>query len=1044
MLKKIVELCVKNSITIAILTVAFIMFGTYTLQTARMDVFPDFAPPQVVIQTEVQGFTAELTEMLVTKPIENELSGLAGITSMRSQSSSGLSVVTIIFSDSQDPSINRQIVAERLSTVSRKLPNDVAIPMMTPLTSSASSVLGIGFTSKERDLIEQTELVKELVIPRLREIKGVADINIFGGEARQRKVKISPSKMFAANISLEELTKKIEESIVLQPSGYLENENQRIEIFANGQPQTIEDLSSLVIKKRDSRPLILSDIAIIEDSAGPVISTANINGVQGVFLMVQALPKSDTIRLTKSLEDALVELKPALQVENLELHSGLFRPANFIEEATLNVQKDILLGAGLVLAILLLFLFNARAAIISAIAIPISLLSSITILVLNGITLNIMVPGGLVIALGEVVDDAIIDTENIFRRLRENKQMKSPKSTFQVIVEASLEVRHSIIFATLIVIFAFSPLLFLPGVVGRLFEPLGLAYIFALASSLVVALTITPALCAIYLKNHEKLPVKDSPTVIILKSFYKKILTAIEKYPKQISWGSIFVIFIGLGTIPLFKMQFIPDLREGHYIVHMTAIPGTSPQEMNRVGKLVTKKIRDIENVKSTAQWVGRAEQGADTFGMNYSEIQVEVGPLTGKQQEKTVEQIKKALSEIGNDSRSAPFPGFTFGIHTFLSERIEETVSGYTADFVIEIVGNNLEDIQSDAKKIVKILTEINGAHEIEMVSPPNIPQVKVEIKWDKLAALGMEPDEVIRVITTVFHGTQVAEIVQSFNTVPVVISFQDHVSKNVENIKKFSFKSANGTTYKLQDIANIYFTTGKSKILRNEGKRIQAITLNLSNRDFNDFDNEVKNQIKNKIKLSKGNYIVYRGSSTEYETMIKSLFINCLLAFLAVCLTLRIALYSNINLLIVLLNLPFCLIGGVFAIVFGGGWLSIGSLVGFVTLFGITIRNSIMLISHFQNLVLIEKLPWNFQTALKGSSERLPSILMTAIVTGLGLLPLVLGSGEPGREIEGPMASIIVGGLISSTLLNLLILPTLLVNYGSFSLSNSNFKNS
>ena len=480
-------------------------------------------------------------------------------------------------------------------------------------------------------------------------------------------------------------------------------------------------------------------------------------------------------------------------------------------------------------------------------------------------------------------------------------------------------------------------------------------------------------------------------------------------------------------------MEFIPELREGHYTMHMAGVPGTSHVEVNRVGKLITEKINSIENVKSVVQWVGRAENGADTFGMNYSEIQIEVGPLSGKDQENTLEKIKATLTTLPG-FEGASVPGFTFGIQTFLAERIEETASGYVADFVIEVVGLDLEKINTDAKKITDILTSIPGARDVQMVTPTGIPQIKIDILWDQMAAFGIAPDEINRVITAIFRGNHVGELIIEENKIPVVLTFSGNLKNSINELKQLPLRSKHGQAFKLGDVTNIYFDTGKSKILRSGGKRIQAITANIEGRDIFNFEKEVKARIDKEITFFPGNYYTVLGAATESGQSTSALIRNAIIALFFVILILRIALNSNVNLLIVLANLPFCLIGGVIAIIFTGGWLSIGSLVGFVTLFGITIRNSIMLTSHYQHLVKNEKLPWNFATAALGASQRLPPILMTAIVTALGLLPLILGSGEPGREIEGPMASIIVGGLFSSTILNLLILPTLLAKYGEF----------
>ena len=1033
MIKDLVTFCVKRSGSVVIVGLIVFGLGIYLLETARLDVFPEFAPPQVVIQTEAPGFSSEKSELLVTKPIEKSLAGLPGIEKIRSQSSPGLSVITAIFDESQSIFLSRQLVAERLSLLSESLPINVANPTITPLTSSASSLLGIGITSATRDLMEQLEIVEQQIIPLLMETKGVADVHVFGGQDRERQIRIRADDLFNTKLHFGALEEKLEKELTLLANGFSENNNQRIEIFLNSQPITLKQLKSLVIDSIDQRPIKVSDIAYVQDSHAPLISTARINQTPGIFLMVQSQPFIDSLNVTKKLEQKLAEIEPSLAISGITLHYDLFRPANFINEALSNIQKDVLIGAFLVLIVLLLFLFNARCALISAIAIPLSLLSSIIVLVSQGLTLNIMVLGGLVIALGEVVDDAIIDTENIFRRLRENKKKENPESPFKVIVNASMEVRHSIIYATLIVIIAFSPLLFLPGIAGRLFEPLGLAYIYALGASLLVALTITPALCAVLLSREKYLDTKDSPLVSFLQKKYLDLINRIQRHPSAISFSVIFCVSLGLAMIPLFKMEFIPELREGHYTMHMAGVPGTSHVEMNRVGKLIIEKINSIENVKSVVQWVGRAENGADTFGMNYSEIQIEVGPLSGEDQENTLEKIKATLTTLPG-FEGASVPGFTFGIHTFLAERIEETASGYVADFVIEVVGVELEKINTDAKKITDILTSMPGARDVQMVTPTGIPQIKIDILWDRMAAFGIAPDEINRVITAIFRGIHVGELVIEENNIPVVLTFSGNLKNSLNELKQLPLRSKHGQAFKLGEVTNIYFDTGKSKILRSGGKRIQAITANIEGRDIFNFEKEVKARIDKEINFFPGTYYTVLGSATESGQSTSALIRNAIIALFFVTFILRIALNSNVNLLIVLANLPFCLIGGIIAIAFTGGWLSIGSLVGFVTLFGITIRNSIMLTSHYQHLVKNENLPWNFATAALGASQRLPSILMTAIVTALGLFPLILGSGEPGREIEGPMASIIVGGLFSSTILNLLILPTLLAKYGEF----------
>jgi Cu/Ag efflux pump CusA len=684
--------------------------------------------------------------------------------------------------------------------------------------------------------------------------------------------------------------------------------------------------------------------------------------------------------------------------------------------------------------VLFLFLFNARTALVSATAIPLSLLASVIVLVEQGVSLNIMVLGGLVIALGEVVDDAIIDVENIFRRLRENRASSAPRSDWQVVLDASLEVRSSVIYATFIVVTVFFPLLTLSGVAGRLFEPLGLAYIYALLASLLVALTVTPALCFLLLARGIPLRSEDPPVIGWLRVRYVGWLRGIERSARPVVLLTLGAVLLGLASIPLFRVEFVPELREGHYIVHMTAIPGTSEAESLRIGRKVTDAIGSVPGVQSVTQWVGRAQNGADTFGMHYSEIEVEIGPLPAEAQARVLDGIRQRLTTVPGKPDVAPFPGVSFGVNTFLAERIEETVSGYAAEFVVEVFGNDLDLLDRDASAIAKVLQGIEGARDITIQSPPGTPQMVFQLDPARLSERGLQMVDVLDLLRTFYGGIEVGQVVERGRTIPLVaIAGLEH-RQALERAGQLRFQSPDGSLFRLADVADVRQANGRSKILHSGGKRVQTVTCNIVGRDVPGFVREVQEAVAREVRVGNGNYVAVGGDAAAAAKARNELLAHTVLATVGVLLLLYLALGNGRNLLITLLNLPFALIGGVLAVVLSGGWLSIGSLVGFVTLFGITLRNSIMLVSHYQHLVQVEGHAWSVETALRGASERLPSILMTAIVTALGLMPLVIGSGEPGREIEGPMASIIVGGLVTSTILNLLILPTVLLHYGRF----------
>lgn len=1037
MMSALVRFSVRFSGVIIGLATLVVLYGFYSLNRSNLDVFPEFAPKQIVIQTESPGLSAELVESLVTQRIETSIAGTVGIASMRSQSIPGLSIVTIIFDEKTDVYRNRQVIAERLSTLQNKLPLGI-IPNITPLTSSASTVLGFGVTSKTRSLSELRTVVDWTIVPHLMAIPGVADVNVFGGKVRQFQVQASPEKLIKYGISLLQVEQALRKATGVRGSGYIENKNQRIVINTEGQALTPEKLGMVVLVHKNGQTVRLRDIANIVDGAAPSISAAAINEETGVYLSVQGQLGANTHGVTLAIEKALHELKPTLLAENITLHEGLFRPANFIEVAIQGVRTDILVGSVLVVTVLFLFLFNVRTAFISATAIPLSLLTAIVVMSYYNIGLNIMVLGGLAIALGEVVDDAIIDTENIFRRLRENRMLPNPLPTYQVVFNASMEVRSSVVYATIIVALVFLPLLTLGGVAGKLFAPLGTAYIAAIMASLVVALTLTPALCYLLLGNA-KLEAEDPPMIRIIKKWYVKLLLRIENQYKYILAASFMFIALGLGTLPLFKSQFIPALHEGHYIMHMTAVPGTSEQESLRIGKRVSAAIRSIDGVESVTQWVGRAPNGADTFGTHYSEFEIEIGAVSGPEQRRILHEIREKLSgeqkdNDGDGKAEAGFVGVNFAINTFLTERIEETISGYAASTVINIYGQNLDALDRDANAIAGIVAGIKGARDVLVQSPPGTPQVLVRLRQDKMARLGLHPTDVLDTVRAAYEGVPVTQVFMGNRAVGASVLLDEDARDDVQELGDLPLFNAENKMIRLRDVADIVQENGRSKILHAGAKRIQTVTANVVDRDISSFNEELKEKLKAELELSPGAYLEFTGAAEANAKSRESLILQSLIAGVTVFLMLYIAFGRLRNLLLTFANLPFALIGGVLAVMFTGGWISLGSLVGFVTLFGITLRNSIMMISHYQHLIDEENCVWGLETCIRGASERLPSILMTALVTALGLLPLAVASGQPGREIEGPMATIIVGGLVTSTILNLLILPTIMLHFGRF----------
>ena len=1025
MMSTIVRFSIRYCGVIIGLACLLTIYGLYGLSRSNLDVFPEFSPTQLIIQTESPGLTAELVETLVSQPIENSIAGTVGIDVIRSQSIPGLSVVTVLFKEGTDIYRNRQAVAERIGTLNSVLPNGIT-PNITPLTSAASTVMGIGVTSDKLSNTQLRSIVDWVIRPHLLSVQGVADVNVFGGKVRQFQIQVNPEKLIRFGIPIEEVIDAGRKSTGVRGAGFIENNNQRIIISTEGQALTPDQIKETTLRHINGQTIRIGDVADVIDGEEPSISAAQINGKTGIYLSIQGQLGANTHGVTLALEKAINDIKPSMENQGVTLHEGLFRPANFIETAIDGVQTDILVGSILVITILFLFLFNVRTAFISATAIPLSLLTAIVVLNSFGTGLNIMVLGGLAIALGEVVDDAIIDTENIFRRLRENQLLPHPEAMHQVVFKASMEVRSSVVYATFIVALVFMPLLTLGGVAGKLFAPLGFSYITAILASLAVALTLTPALCYLLLGNS-KLESNDSPIIRYIKKRYVKILYRIERHYRIVIGFTLVIIAIGLGVLPLFRSEFIPNLHEGHFIMHMTLVPGSSEQESLRIGKKVGESLSTIKGVRSIVQWVGRAHNGADTFGTHYSEFEIEIGTLSGEEQTHILEQIREHLS-------TAPgFVGADFAINTFLTERIEETISGYAASNVINIYGNDLDSLDHDAKSIAETISRIPGATDVLIQSPPGTPKLSVRLKLDKLSQSGLRPTDVLDTIRAAYESFPIAQVYKDGQVIGVSVVL-DSNSRSLAKVTKLPIITQDGKILRLDDIAEIHIENGRSKILHFGAKRIQTVTANSNGRDIQSFTNEIKDKIHRDVILSPGNFLVFTGEAEAQSKSREDLIVHSLIASVGIFLMLYIAFGRLRNLLLTFINLPFALIGGIIAATFTGGWISLGSLVGFVTLFGITLRNSIMLVSHFQHLVDEDNMIWGLETAITGASERLPSILMTAIVTALGLLPLAAASGQPGREIEGPMATIIVGGLVTSTILNLLILPTIMLHFGKF----------
>lgn len=1024
MLASFVRFSIRFRGVIISLALLLLAYGSYQLSNAGLDIFPEFSPKSIVIQTESPGLSSEQVEILVTQQVENAIGGLINLDYVRSESIQGLSIVTIVFTDDSDIYQNRQLVSERLAGIGEKLPQGVSQPVIAPLASSSATILTIGITSEQRSLMELREIADWTIVPRLLSVPGIADVNVFGGDVRQLQIQIDTEKLHQFNLGVNDVALAARQATGIRGAGFIENNNQRIILSLTGYPVDEASLAKVVLKREHGVNIYMGDVAEVKMAAEPPFSAAAIMTEPAIVMMVIGQYGANTLTVSRDAEVALKEFEDLFLRQGIKLTPDLFRPANYIETSLVNITEHLMVGGLFVILILCLFLFNLRTAFISAIAIPLSLLSAVMMLLQLGINLNVMVLGGLAIALGEVVDDAIIDTENIFRRLRQNRLLANPRSISDVVFDASMEVRGSVVYATFIVALVFVPLLTLGGLAGRLFSPLGFSYILAILMSLVVALTVTPALCYLLLEKA-KLSDKDPPLIRLIKPGYAYLLKLSNQSPLLTISATLMFCVLGLSTVPSLGGQFLPELREGHYIAHTSSLPGTSLEESIRLGNQLTKRFLEVPGVRSVSQWAGRAERGADTFGSHYSEFEVDLDPLSGKEQQRVLDQLREIMSET---------PGILFEAYNFLSERIYETISGYQSPVVINIYGEDLKQLDSLAQSIADITRSLAKASDVQLRSPPGTPLLQVRLKMDRLAQWGLQPDEIMRSVQVAFEGETVGKINKGNRIFDVTVISNEKNRRQPEDVRKLPIRTPSGNIVVLEDIADIRQTGGRYNILHQGAQRVQSVTANVEDSDLESLMSELKHRVISEIDFPPGTYPEFTGALLERAQARQELILYSLLSGIGVLMLIYIAIGSFRNMLLMLLNIPFALVGGVFAVIVTGDLISVGSMVGFVTLFGITVRNSIMLVSHYQYLVEVDNLVWNLNTAIKGANERLPSILMTALVTALAMLPIAFDSDNAGREIMGPMASIIIGGMASSTILNLLIMPTVMLKFGKF----------
>lgn len=1003
------------------LSCLLLIYGTYSLIGGQYDVFPDFAPAQVSVQTEAPGLAPEQVEMLVTRPIETAIDGVPGLERMVSQSIQGLSIVTVFFRQGSNVYLDRQLAAERLATVANRLPAGVQSPLMTPLTSSTEIALVAGLTSSTRTLMQLRTLAEWTIEPTLLAVPGVANVEIFGGDERSLQIRVHPERLIQFGLGMDEVLAAARRATGVRGAGFLSTPNQRIVIQTNGQSLTPEEIGRVVLATHQGASVTLSDVADVLEAPEPAVGGGAVNGEPAVVLNITEQYGTNTREVTRGIEAALANLKPSLAADGVTVHTDLFRPARFIDTAISNLIVSLAIGAVLVVLVLVLFLFDLRTAAICCLAIPLSLLAAVIVLQYLGVSLNTMTLGGLAVALGEMVDDAVIGVENITRRLRENRSAVSPRPPIRVVLEATFEVRSAVVYATFAVILIFLPVVTLSGLAGRLFAPLGIAYILAVLASLIVAVTVTPALSLLLLPAH--IPAREPPVTAWLRGRYEALLWRAGRAPRAIMIAAAGVTLASFVLVAFFDVRYLPELHEGHFIVHVTAVPGTSLGESMRIGARITDALEHLPFARAVAQRAGRANLTADTHGTHQSEIEVDLKPGIAAGPAKA--RILQALSD---------FPGVTISANTFLTERIDETLSGYTAPVAVNIFGNDLATLSKLGTEVAGVLARIPGATSVQIQSPLGLPQLAVDLKPEALRRWGLDPVPVLDAISTAYQGEVVGQIYDGNRVFDVLVKLAPNASGPVSSVGSLPIRTPAGTYVPLREIADVHIASGLYAILHQGGRRLQAITFDVEGRNLGSFVREAKQRLASQIRLPTGTYLEFTGVAGEQVRTEHDLLLKALIAVAGIVMLLSIVTRNWRNLLLILANLPFALTGGILIVAAFGGDLSLGSLIGFVTVLGITLRNSMIVISHYEHLVEIDRHPWGPETAVRGAADRLSPILMTSLVTGLGLLPLAIAMNSPGREIEGAMALVILGGLLTSVALNLLVLPTLALRFGRF----------
>ncbi len=1030
-MRSIVAASLKFRFIALALAVAMMGYGIAQIPNMPVDAFPEFAPPRVEIQTPSLGMSADEVESLVTVPLEQAFNGVENLDLMRSKSIPDLSSIELLFKPGTDVVRARQLVQERLTTVLTTLPTWAAPPVIIPPVSSTGRVMKIGVSSKDVSLMDLSMIAYWTIRARLLGVPGVANVAIWGERVKMPQVQVDPQRMLAHNVSLDQVMEHTADALdvgilyfskgaVIGTGGYIQTPNQRLgirHVLAISGPEDLGQVPIADRRRPDGTALRLSDVSDVVWDTWPLFGDAVINDGPGLMLVVEKFPWANTLDVTHGVEDALDELRPGLA--GIDMDPTIFRPADFIQVALDNLTRALIIGCILVMGVIAAFLFQWRTALISMVAIPLSLMAGALVLYLSGAVINTMILAGFVIAIGVVVDDAIIDVENITRRLRLARAAGSAQSTASIVLEASLEVRQAIVHATLIDAVVALPIFFIGGLSGAFFQPMALAYGLAVLASMVVALTVTPAMCLMLLAKAP-LSHREKPLVRWLQGMYDRVLARIVRRPRPVFIGTAVVMVVGVSVLPMLGESLFPHFKERDFLIHWITKPGSSVIEEQRIVTRLSKELRAIPGVRNFGSHIGQALLADELNGVNFGENWISVDPAADY--DETIAAIEDVVYG---------YPGLFHNVETYLNERIDEVLSGSSQTFVVRIYGPDLKIIHEKAQEVEDSLRGIPGIIDLNVQLQSEVPQIQVEVNLAAAQHYGLKPGDVRRASGTLLAGEEVGDIFRDGKAYDVNVWSTPATRRSLTSVRNLLIDTPSGGHVRLGDVADVRIRPAQSVIYRENDSRRIDVGAEVTDRDLSAVADEVEDRLDN-IQFPLGYHAVVLGEYAEREAASNRLLVFAIAAGLGVFLIL-LASFENTRLAVLgFLTLPSALVGGLLGAYVTGEVISLGSLVGFLTVFGIAARNQIMLVSHYQHLERHEGEAFGPVLALRGARERLSPILMTALATGLALVPLVITGDIPGHEIEYPMAIVILGGLITSTLLNLFVVPSLYLRFG------------